>query len=54
MLCYNAGGFVHGSILDVKPEALENLFKVGTLGCFVAAQEVLPAMIAAKKGTILV
>jgi short-subunit dehydrogenase len=54
VLCYNAGAFVAGGILDITPETLEGVWKVSTLGCFVACQEVLPAMIAAKKGTILI
>jgi len=54
VLCYNAGGFVFASALDLKITQLEGLLKVGVLGLLAAAQTVLPQMLANKKGSILV
>ncbi|KAK9806207.1 hypothetical protein WJX72_005341 [[Myrmecia] bisecta] len=56
VLVYNAGpGFAWPppGVLDVKPEDLASAFAIGTTGALVAAQQVLPAMLEAKKGTIL-
>jgi NAD(P)-dependent dehydrogenase (short-subunit alcohol dehydrogenase family) len=53
VLVYNAGAFVPGGILDVTPEQLDACWRVGCLGAFAAAREVVPAMIASARGTIL-
>jgi len=53
VLCYNAGAFKQGGILDIKPSDMSNLLNVGVIGALTSAQEVLPAMVEAKEGTIL-
>jgi NAD(P)-dependent dehydrogenase (short-subunit alcohol dehydrogenase family) len=53
VLVYNASGFQPGSVLDLTPEQLESCWKVGCLGAFVAAKEVIPAMLTRGQGTIL-
>jgi NAD(P)-dependent dehydrogenase (short-subunit alcohol dehydrogenase family) len=53
VLVYNAGAFQMGGILDITPEDFERCFRANCMGAFLAAQRVLPDMIAAKRGTIL-
>ena len=53
VLCYNAGNFYVGGILDLTPEQFVGAWEANCLGAFLAAQQVLPGMIAAKRGTIL-
>ena len=53
VLVYNASGFHMGTVLDVTPEQLEACWRVGCLGAFVAAREVVPAMVARGRGTLL-
>jgi NAD(P)-dependent dehydrogenase (short-subunit alcohol dehydrogenase family) len=50
---YNAGAFQMGGILDITPEDFERCFRANCMGAFLGAQKVLPDMLAAKKGTIL-
>ena len=50
---YNAGAFQMGGILDLSPEEFDACFKANCAGAFYAAQQVLPAMVEAKRGTIL-
>ncbi len=50
---YNAGAFEMGGILDVSPEKFDECFKANCAGAFYAAQQVLPAMVEAGRGTIL-
>jgi NAD(P)-dependent dehydrogenase (short-subunit alcohol dehydrogenase family) len=50
---YNAGAFQMGGILDVTPEKFDECFKANCAGAFYAAQQILPAMIEAGRGTIL-
>ena len=54
VLMYNAGGYVRGGVLDVRPSELTNALNVGTVGLLTACQEVLPHMLQHKRGTILV
>jgi NAD(P)-dependent dehydrogenase (short-subunit alcohol dehydrogenase family) len=54
VLVYNAGSGVWGSVEDVSAEQLDAAFRVNTLGCFLAAREVIPAMKRAGKGSILI
>lgn len=54
VLVYNAGGYIQGGVLDVKPEALTNALNIGTVGVLTAVQSVLPNMLKEKQGTILV
>jgi NAD(P)-dependent dehydrogenase (short-subunit alcohol dehydrogenase family) len=50
---YNAGAFEMGGILEVAPEKFDECFKANCAGAFYAAQQVLPAMVEAGRGTIL-
>jgi NAD(P)-dependent dehydrogenase (short-subunit alcohol dehydrogenase family) len=50
---YNAGAFQMGGILDLSPEQFDECFKANCAGAFYAAQQVLPAMVEAERGTIL-
>jgi NAD(P)-dependent dehydrogenase (short-subunit alcohol dehydrogenase family) len=53
VLVYNAGAFKIGGILDIAPEEFESTWRANCSGAFLAAQQVLPAMVAQKHGTIL-
>ncbi|CAF0991365.1 unnamed protein product [Rotaria sordida] len=53
VLLYNASGFAYKSILDLKPEELQNSLNISVVGALVASQEVLPSMVKNGKGTIL-
>ncbi len=50
---YNAGTFQPGGILEVSPEQFELCWKANCFGAFLGAQQVLPAMLERKRGTIL-
>jgi NAD(P)-dependent dehydrogenase (short-subunit alcohol dehydrogenase family) len=50
---YNAGAFQIGGILDLSPEQFDVCFKANCAGAFYAVQQVLPAMIGAGRGTVL-
>jgi NAD(P)-dependent dehydrogenase (short-subunit alcohol dehydrogenase family) len=50
---YNAGAFQMGGILEFPPEKFDECFKANCAGAFYAAQQVLPAMVEAGRGTIL-
>ena len=50
---YNAGAFQMGGILDLSPEKFDECFKANCAGAFYAAQQVLPAMVDAGRGTVL-
>lgn len=53
VLIYNAGVFLQGGILELDPARFESAWQVNCHGAFLAAREVLPAMLAAGAGTIL-
>ncbi len=53
VLIYNAGVFQMGGILEVSPEQFDLCFKANCAGAFYAAQQVLPAMQEARRGTVL-
>ena len=53
VLVYNAGILEVNSILELSPEQFEYCWKVNCFGAFVAAQQVLPAMVERGQGTIL-
>jgi NAD(P)-dependent dehydrogenase (short-subunit alcohol dehydrogenase family) len=53
VLVYNAGAFQPGGILEVDPERFDFCFKANCAGAFYAAREVLPAMVEAGRGTII-
>jgi NAD(P)-dependent dehydrogenase (short-subunit alcohol dehydrogenase family) len=50
---YNAGAFRMGGILEISPEDFDLCFKANCAGAFYAAQQVLPAMAEAGRGTVL-
>ena len=50
---YNAGAFQMGSILEIPPDRFDECFRANCAGAFYAAQQVLPAMVEAGRGTIL-
>ena len=53
VLIYNAGVFLQGGILELDPARVESAWRVNCHGAFLAAREVLPAMLAAGAGTVL-
>jgi NAD(P)-dependent dehydrogenase (short-subunit alcohol dehydrogenase family) len=53
VLIYNAGSGVWGTVEDVSAADFEMSWRVNTLGAFLASKEVIPAMKAAKHGTIV-
>lgn len=53
VLVYNAGMFLQGGILELDPARFEAAWRVNCLGGYLATREVLPAMLAAGSGTIL-
>jgi NAD(P)-dependent dehydrogenase (short-subunit alcohol dehydrogenase family) len=53
VLVYNAGAFRIAGLLELSPQQLEEAWRIGCLGAFVAARQVLPDMIARERGTIL-
>lgn len=50
---YNTGAFQVGGILEITPEQFESNWKANCFGAFLGAQQVLPAMLERKRGTIL-
>jgi NAD(P)-dependent dehydrogenase (short-subunit alcohol dehydrogenase family) len=50
---YNAGAFQMGGILEIDPRRFDECFKINCAGAFYAARQVLPAMVEAGRGTIL-
>ena len=50
---YNAGAFQMGGVLELSPEKFDECFKANCAGAFYAAQQVLPAMVEAGRGTVL-
>ena len=53
VLVYNAGAFQMGGVLEVSPAQFDEFFRANCAGAFYAAREVLPAMVEAGQGTIL-
>ena len=54
VLVHNAGNAVFGSVLDVSEADFEAAWRVNALGLFLMARAVLPDMVAAGQGAILV
>ena len=54
VLVHNAGNAAFGSIMDVTAEVMESAWRVNTLGLHLCARAVIPGMLEAGKGTILV
>jgi NADP-dependent 3-hydroxy acid dehydrogenase YdfG len=53
VLIYNAGMLQIGGVLELTAEQFEQSWKVNCFGAFLAAQQVLPAMVEQAKGTII-
>jgi NAD(P)-dependent dehydrogenase (short-subunit alcohol dehydrogenase family) len=53
VLVYNAGFFRIAGLLELAPHELQEAWRVGCLGAFVAARQVLPDMVSRGRGTIL-
>jgi len=53
VLLYNAAMRPFGTLMDTKPSTFENTWRVGTFGAFLAAQQVVPAMLQKGRGVIL-
>jgi NADP-dependent 3-hydroxy acid dehydrogenase YdfG len=54
VLIYNAGAGAFGNIDKIDADALEAAFRVNTVGCFLAVEQVLPGMRARGSGNIAV
>ena len=52
-LVYNAGGGVFADVESITPEQFEAAWRVNALGALLCAQAVIPAMKAARRGTIV-
>jgi NAD(P)-dependent dehydrogenase (short-subunit alcohol dehydrogenase family) len=53
VLLYNAAMRPFGALMDTKPSTFENTWRVGAFGAFLAAQQVVPAMLQKRRGVIL-
>jgi len=53
VMVYNAGSGVWGTVEEVSAADFETSWRVNTLGAFLASKEVIPAMKAAKHGSIV-
>jgi NAD(P)-dependent dehydrogenase (short-subunit alcohol dehydrogenase family) len=53
VLLYNAAMRPFGTLMETKPSTFENTWRVGTFGAFLAAQQVVPAMLQKQRGVIL-
>lgn len=53
VLIYNAGMFSIGGVLELSSEEFEQAWKINCMGAFLAAQQVLPAMLERGSGTLL-
>ncbi len=53
VLIYNAAMRPFGRLMDTKPSTFENTWRVSTLGAFLCAQQVVPAMLEQKSGVII-
>jgi len=53
VLVYNAGAFHMGSLCDITPRQFEDSWKSNCMGGFLAAQQVVPPMVARGSGTII-
>jgi NADP-dependent 3-hydroxy acid dehydrogenase YdfG len=53
VMLYNAGTGTWGTVGEITPEQFEQNWRVNAYGAFVAAREVVPAMVARGRGAIL-
>lgn len=52
-LIYNAGSAAFGSFADITAEKFEESWRINAFGAFLVAREVVPAMRAAGRGTVI-
>jgi NAD(P)-dependent dehydrogenase (short-subunit alcohol dehydrogenase family) len=50
---YNAGAYAVAGVLELTPEQFESAWRIGCLGGFHTAREVVPAMLERGRGTLL-
>lgn len=53
VLVYNAGSYAPGGVLEIETERFESAWRANCYGGFLAAREVLPAMLEAGRGTLI-
>jgi NAD(P)-dependent dehydrogenase (short-subunit alcohol dehydrogenase family) len=53
VLIYNAAMRPFGTLMETKASTFENTWRVGVFGAFLAAQQVVPAMLQKQRGVIL-
>jgi NADP-dependent 3-hydroxy acid dehydrogenase YdfG len=53
VLLYNAAMRPFGTLMHTKPSTFENTWRVSSFGAFLAAQQVVPAMLQRRRGVIL-
>src|SRR5262249_31768604 len=53
VLLYNAAMRPFGTLMETKPSTFENTWRVGAFGAFLAAQQVVPAMLQKQRGVVL-
>jgi NAD(P)-dependent dehydrogenase (short-subunit alcohol dehydrogenase family) len=53
ILLYNAAMRPFGTLMETRPSTFENTWRVGAFGAFLAARQVMPAMLREQRGTIL-
>ncbi|HEX4210682.1 MAG TPA: SDR family NAD(P)-dependent oxidoreductase [Candidatus Binataceae bacterium] len=53
ILIYNAAMRPYGALMETKPSTFEDTWRVNAFGAFLAAKEVVPAMLEAGRGVIL-
>lgn len=53
VLVYNAGALQMGGILEITPEQFDHCLRANCSGALCAAQETLPAMVEAGRGTVI-
>ncbi|HKV53026.1 MAG TPA: SDR family NAD(P)-dependent oxidoreductase [Candidatus Binataceae bacterium] len=53
VLLYNAAMRPFGRLMETKPSTFENTWRVNAFGAFLCAQQVVPDMLAARRGAII-
>jgi len=54
ILIYNGGRRPFGTVVDTSPEVFEETWRIHTFGAFLWARQVVPAMLARRRGAILI
>ena len=53
LVAFNAGAYMRGGILEIKPEDFERCWRIGCMGGFLVGQAAARRMVPAERGTIL-